>query len=160
MINFRRLFDNFLCFSESGIIASSSSRLKVYNYRFKIYWDNNLYKNRTWHKHELSCREKNNIKQACRSATFLRHSNTGVFCEICETFKNSGGYFWKHVTYYVIENYVGHKLVIFKAVLLFIVNPIIRHETKACGVTLRGTSRQQKHVPETKRSIAHAVLYW
>ena len=55
------------------------------------------------------------------SATFLRHSNTGVFCEICETFKNSGGCFWKHVTYYVIENYVGHKLVTFKAVLLFIV---------------------------------------
>ena len=25
---------------------------------------------------------------------------------------------------------------------------------------LRGTSRQWKSVPETKRSIAHAVLYW
>ena len=41
----------------------------------------------------------------------------------------------------------------------FIVNPMIRHETRACcGVTLRGMSRQQKRVHEMKRSIAHAVL--
>ena len=40
-------------------------------------------------------------------------------CGICETFKNSGGCFWKHVTYYVIKNYVGH-----------IVNPMMRHETQ------------------------------
>ena len=36
---------------------------------------------------------------------------------------------------------------------------MMRHETRAwCGVILKGTSRQQKHVPEMKRSIAHAVL--
>ena len=45
--------------------------------------------------------------------------------------------------------------------IAFFVNLMMRHETQAwCGVTLRGMSRQQKHVPETKRSIAHAVLYW
>ena len=43
--------------------------------------------------------------------------------------------------------------------IAFIVNPMMRHETRACGVSLRGMSRQQKRVPETKRSIAHAVLY-
>ena len=32
-------------------------------------------------------------------------------------------------------------------------------QVKLC-MTLRGTSRQQKCVPETKRSIAHAVLHW
>ena len=41
------------------------------------------------------------------------------FYGICETFKNSGGCFWKHVTYYyIIKNYVQHKLAIFHAVLL------------------------------------------
>ena len=40
-------------------------------------------------------------------------------CGICETFKTSGGCFWKHVNrYYRIKNYVGHKLVIFNAILL------------------------------------------
>ena len=44
--------------------------------------------------------------------------------------------------------------------IAFIVNLMMRHETRAwCGMTLRGTSRQQKRVPEMKRSIAHAVLY-
>ena len=38
------LFDKFLCFNESGIIASSPSSLKVENYYFEIYLDNNLYK--------------------------------------------------------------------------------------------------------------------
>ena len=38
---------------------------------------------------------------------------------IYETIKNSGGYFWKHVTfYYVMKSYVGHKLAILNAVLL------------------------------------------
>ena len=38
---------------------------------------------------------------------------------------------------------------------------MIRHETGAwCGMTLRRTSWQQKPVSETKRSIAHPVLYW
>ena len=40
-------------------------------------------------------------------------------CGICETFKNSGDCFWKHVTCYdVIKNYVGYKLAIFNAFLL------------------------------------------
>ena len=43
----------------------------------------------------------------------------------------------------------------------FIVNLMIRHEVQTWGgMTLRGTSRQQKPVPETKRIIAYAVLYW
>ena len=84
------------------------------------------------------------------------------------------------------KNYVGHKVAIFNAALFtllhllltwwwgmrlkhdvawllcaFIVNSIMRHETQAwCGMTLRGTSRLQKRVPEMKRSIAHAVLHW
>ena len=38
---------------------------------------------------------------------------------------------------------------------------MIRHETGGwCGMTLRRTSWQQKPVSETKRSIAHPVLYW
>ena len=42
----------------------------------------------------------------------------------------------------------------------FIINPVMRHKTQArYGVTLRGTSRKQKCVLETKRRIAHAVLY-
>ena len=94
--------------------------------------------------------------QACN--IFKRDSNTGVSCGICETFKNSGGCFWKHGTYYYINypsstpsfNSIG-----------FIVNLMIRHETGAwCGMTLRRTSWQQKPVSETKRSIAHPVLYW
>ena len=40
-------------------------------------------------------------------------------CGICETLKNSGGCFWKHVTYYdILKNYPGHKLAIFNAVIL------------------------------------------
>ena len=68
-------------------------------------------------------------------------------------------FFWKHVThYYVIKNYnIGPKLAIFNVAfysIVFIVNPIMRHETQAwCDVTLRRTSRQQKRVPEIKRSI-------
>ena len=85
-------------------------------------------------------------------------------CGICETFKNSGGCLWKHVTYYVIKNYIGHKLAIFNIVLLLyciIVNPMMRHETRVWyGMILRGTSRQQKLVSAVKRSIAHTVLYW
>ena len=43
-----------------------------------------------------------------------KQTPTQVFsCGACETFKNSGGYFWKHVIYY----YLWHKLVIFNAVL-------------------------------------------
>ena len=42
-----------------------------------------------------------------------------------------------------------------------IVSPMTRRETRTwCGMSLRGTSRQQLHVPERKRSIADAVLYW
>ena len=45
--------------------------------------------------------------------------------------------------------------------IAFIVNPIMRYETQAwCGMTSRGASRQQKCLPETKRSIAYAVSYW
>ena len=40
-----------------------------------------------------------------------------------------------------------------------IVNPMMRHETCACVVTLRRTSIQQKRVPGTKRGIAHDALY-
>ena len=40
------------------------------------------------------------------------------FCGICETFKNSGGCFWKHVTYYYVKNYAGHKLAILNTVPL------------------------------------------
>ena len=38
------LFENFLCFSESGMTASSAGWLKVQNYCFKIYLNNDLYK--------------------------------------------------------------------------------------------------------------------
>ena len=42
--------------------------------------------------------------------------------------------------------------------IAFIVNPMMRHEIQSCcGMTLKGTTRQQKRVPETKRSIA--MLY-
>ena len=34
------------------------------------------------------------------------------------------------------------------------VNPMMRHDSR----TLRGMSRQQKHVPKMKRSIVHAAL--
>ena len=84
--------------------------------------------------------KKTNIKLASRPVTFLkRNSNTGVFCGICETFKNSHGCFWKHVIYYyIIKNYLGHKLVSSKLSfysIAFIVNLIMRHETQAwCGV--------------------------
>ena len=54
------------------VIASSSSRLQVYNYCFKIYWDDNLYKSRTWHKHELSGREKNKHKIGLQVCNFLK----------------------------------------------------------------------------------------
>ena len=49
-----------------------------------------------------------------------RDPSTGVFsCGIYETFKNSGGCFRKHLTYYyVIKNYVGHKAAIFNAALI------------------------------------------
>ena len=44
--------------------------------------------------------------------------------------------------------------------IAFILNPMMRHEAQAWyGVTLRGTSRQQKCVPKMKWSIAHAVVY-
>ena len=44
--------------------------------------------------------------------------------------------------------------------IAFIINPMMRCETQVwCGKTLKGTSIQQKRVHETKRSIAHAVLY-
>ena len=47
-----------------------------------------------------------------------RDSNTGVFLWNLWNFKNSGGCFWKYVTYYyVIKYYLGHKLAIFNAVL-------------------------------------------
>ena len=40
-------------------------------------------------------------------------------CGTCKTFKNSGSCFWKHPTYYyLIKNYVGHKLAIFNTILL------------------------------------------
>ena len=42
-------------------------------------------------------------------------------CGIGEAFKNSGGCFWKHVTYYYItKNYIGHKSAIFNAILLLL----------------------------------------
>ena len=83
-----------------------------------------------------------------------------------ETFKNSGGCFWKHITCYkVIKNYAGHKFSHLQQCpfnsIAFIVNLMMRHDTQAwCCRNLRGTSRHQKLVPEMKRSIAHAVLYW
>ena len=47
-----------------------------------------------------------------------RDSNTGVFLWNLWNFKNSGGCFWKYVTYYyVIKYYLGHKLAIFNAVI-------------------------------------------
>ena len=60
---------------------------------------------------------------SCRTNVFtqfynFKAKNTKVFsCEICETFRNSSGCFWKHVTYYyAIKNYIGHKLAIFNAI--------------------------------------------
>ena len=47
-------------------------------------------------------------------------------CGICETFENSGGCFWKHVTYYyVIKNWVVHKLAIFNAVLFTLLHLLL-----------------------------------
>ena len=56
-----------------------------------------------------------------------KETPTQVFsCGICETFKNSGGCFWKHVTYYyVIKNYVVHKLAIFNVTLLLLLSLIL-----------------------------------
>ena len=62
--------------------------------------------------------------------------------------------------YYIIKNYVRYELTFILTFysIPFSVNLMIRHETQAwCDVTLRGTSRQQEHVPEMKRSIAHPV---
>ena len=58
---------------------------------------------------------------------FKKETPTQVFsCGICETFKNSGGCFWKHVTYYyVIKNYVVHKLAIFNVTLLLLLSLIL-----------------------------------
>ena len=45
---------------------------------------------------------------------------------ICETFRDSGGCFWNQVTYYyVIKNYVGHKLAIFKAILFTLLHLLL-----------------------------------
>ena len=98
---------------------------------------------------------KTNMKQACRPATFLkRDSNTVVFLSNWWNFKNSCGCFWKHVTLLHNKKLHRHKLAIFNALLYsiaFILNPMMRHEAWAwCGVTLRGMSRQKKHVPKTK----------
>ena len=95
-----------------------------------------------------------------------KKSPTQMFsCGISETFKSSGGCFWKHITfYYIIKSYVGHKLAIFNAILLLYCiyyKLDIRLKTWAwCGVTLRGMCREQKLKPEMKRSIAHAVICW
>ena len=62
--------------------------------------------------------------------------------------------------YYIIKNYVRYELTFMLTFysIPFSVNLMIRHETQAwCDVTLRGTSRQQEHVPEMKRSIDHSV---
>ena len=50
----------------------------------------------------------------------LFEKETLVFsCGTCETFNNSGGCFWKQVIfYYVIKNYIEHKLAISNAVFL------------------------------------------
>ena len=84
-------------------------------------------------------------------------------CGICKTFKGSGGCLWKHVTYYyVIKNYIGYKLAIFNSHFYsvgFIVNQMMRYETQAWfGVTLRGTSRQQKPVLKQKKVLL--MLYY
>ena len=64
------------------------------------------------HAEQMSFKEKIILRKK-------RDSNTGGICGICETFQNSGGCFWKHVIYYyVIKNYVMHKLAIFNAILL------------------------------------------
>ena len=46
-------------------------------------------------------KDKNEIGlQTCNF--FKKETPTPVFsCGICETLKNSGGCFWKHVTYYI-----------------------------------------------------------
>ena len=45
---------------------------------------------------------------------------------ICKTFKGSGGCFWKHVTYYyVIKNYIGHKLAIFNPVIFILLDLLL-----------------------------------
>ena len=56
-----------------------------------------------------------------------KETPTQVFsCRICETFKNRGGCFWKHKTYYIIKNYVGNKSAIFNAVLFTLLHLLIQ----------------------------------
>ena len=75
-----------------------------------------------WEKKLVEVRLNNTEQMSLYNFIILRKKETPaqVFsCGICETFKNSGGCFWKHLTYYyVIKNYVGHKLAIFNAFLL------------------------------------------
>ena len=83
-----------------------------------------------WDVYDVNLQEKKFGRSAaysCRTNFFILFYNfkgkktpTQVFsCGICETFKNSGGCFWKQVTcYYVIKNYAGHKLAIFNVFLL------------------------------------------
>ena len=68
----------------------------------------------TW---TIKYREKQTWNSSAGLQLFKKETPTQMFsCGICETFKNSGGCFWKHRTYYVIKNYGGHKLAIFKTV--------------------------------------------
>ena len=84
---------------------------------FRGIYDVNL-----WEKNLAEVQLINAEQMSLYNSMILRKKETPtqVFsCGICETFKNSGGYFWKHLTYYyIIKNYLGHKLAIFNAVLL------------------------------------------
>ena len=83
-----------------------------------------------WDVYDVNLQEKKfgrSTAYSCRTNFFRLFYNfkgkktpTQVFsCGICETFKNGGGWFWKHVTYYyIIKNYIGYTLAIFNAELL------------------------------------------
>ena len=95
-----------------------------------------------------------------------RDSNTDVFLWNSWNFQERWRLSLKtlNIFYYVIKNYVGHKSAIFNAVpLLYCIYCYLDDETWDSSmmwhnfVTLRGTTRQQKRVLESKKGIAHAV---
>ena len=97
---------------------------------------------------------------------FKKETPTQVFsCGISETFKHSGGCFWKHVTYYLIKIYIGHKLAIFKAVLLlycnFLVKLVMRHETHKHDVAWLYEERaDSRNVCPNEKKYCSCCIIW
>ena len=91
-----------------------------------------------------------------------RDSNTGVFLWNLWNFKNSSGCFWKYVTYYyVIKYYLGHKLVIFNAVLFTLLHlSLIRWwdmRLKHDAASFWEEQADSRRVPKRKE-LLHTIL--